>query len=87
MGVSASTLLLADASNQFRGGHCGQKSPIKLFERISDQNFSSIIMLFNQPTVETRTEQSRNVSYWVSQVCLLSIWPQDILNICEPKIC
>ena len=32
MGVSASTLLLADASNQFRGGHCGQKSPIKLFD-------------------------------------------------------
>ena len=44
-------------------------------------------MFFSQPTVEAGTEQGRNVSEWLSQVYLLSIWPEHILlNICPQNI-
>ena len=42
--------------------------------------------VFSQPTVEAGTEQGRNVSEWLSQVYLLSIWPENMLKICPKNI-
>ena len=43
-------------------------------------------MFFTQPTMETRTEQGRNVSQWISQVDLSSICPENVIKIWPQNI-